>query len=104
MMMSDNSHMDMGMDIVHVVRNVHECIKVYQESPPISQCWSSSGTVWKSSLSSASRVAYFEDGCLKVSMWYCTGVVLSGDVISSVVASSSSSEELCQMSAHRSAV
>ena len=30
MMMSGNSHMDMGMEIVHVVRNVHEYIDVCQ--------------------------------------------------------------------------
>ena len=34
MMMSGGSHMDKGMGIVHVVRNVHECIKFYWKSPP----------------------------------------------------------------------
>ena len=52
--------MDMGMGIVHVVRNVHVYTK-FSGISSISQCASPRDTVWKSSsmsFSSASRVTY----------------------------------------------
>ena len=70
MMMLGILNMDMDMDIVHVVMNVHEYIDVCQGFPPYPNVHHQVGTVWKSSSSSsssASRVTYafkvyLEDG------------------------------------------
>ena len=76
---------------------MHKCLSWISS---LSQRSSSSEIVWKfSSSSSSSRLTYalkvyLEDGCCKASAWYCTCGVLSGDGISSVGVSSSSSEKL----------
>ena len=93
MMMYGISHMDMGMDIVHVVRNVHECIMVYWESPPFPNVHH--------------RVVLFVSPLLLLCLGWHTGRMaaekcLCGIVLvrycqemgSSLVVSSSSSEEL----------
>ena len=72
---------------------MHKCLSRISS---IVQCSSSRETVGKSS-SSSSRVTFvlrvhLEDGCCRVSMWFCNDAVLAGKGISPVGVSSSSEE------------
>ena len=75
---------------------MHKCLSRISS---IFQCSSSSETVGKSSSfsSSSSRLTYvfkvyLEDGCCRVSTWFCNGTVLADKGVSSLGVSSSSEE------------
>ena len=94
MMQMCNPNTGMDLDIVRVVLSFHVCTNVYPEFLPYSNVQHLGRLLESSSSSSSSRLTYvfrvyLEDGCCRVSMWFCNGAVLAGKGILSVGMSSS---------------